>query len=232
MSTATKSTAAPLRGRLDAARARLRDLRDEQAHARSQADAARDRFAAADGAKADPGDPLYSAALAARRRLDAVTADLEAARDEEVKLLELMSGGGRPPREVGDLSAPGGWLSSIALGAGPLAEAIDGLTTDSGFGSRTDVGSPFIDRLTLASALMRSGVTTLEITTTEVKLPRLADRLVQMAGADVPTLDTPAARARWAAATRKASATRELIVAHAQGLRRRLEDVESGLADA
>ncbi|GIK86390.1 MAG: hypothetical protein KJ018_02300 [Burkholderiales bacterium] len=61
---------------------------------------------------------------------------------------------------------------------------------------------------------------------------RLADRLVQMAGADVPTLDTPAARARWAAATRKASATRELIVAHAQGLRRRLEDVESGLADA
>jgi hypothetical protein len=61
---------------------------------------------------------------------------------------------------------------------------------------------------------------------------RLADRLVQTAGEDVPTLATSAGRAQWAAATRKASATRERIVEHGAALQRRLEDAESGLADA
>jgi hypothetical protein len=61
---------------------------------------------------------------------------------------------------------------------------------------------------------------------------RLADRLVQTTGEDVPTLATSAGRAQWAAATRKASVTRERIVEHGAALQRRLEDAESGLADA
>lgn len=167
-----------LRARLEDQRSRLRDLRAEQARARRQADEARDRFAA-DGKSASPDDPLYVDALAARRRLDGVTADLEAARDQEVKLLELLGEGqgGRRPHAIANVDEPGGWLAAIAASGGLHAEAIPGLTTDDGLGSRTDVGLPFVDRLSTASAILASGPTVVDIDTTEIKVPRLSGRL-------------------------------------------------------
>jgi hypothetical protein len=61
---------------------------------------------------------------------------------------------------------------------------------------------------------------------------RIASRLVQSSGADVPALDTAATRAQWMVESRRASVVRELIVEHDDATRRRLEDAESRLADA
>ncbi len=161
--------------RQQAIRAKLRDLRAERAHAQTLAAAAREKFMSE--GKGDTGGAAYGEALAARRRLEDINKEIEAAQEQDRALLDLLGDGTSRPGPGASRGGPvaGAWLSAIA--AGPLAEAIDGLTTGDGLASRTDVGAPFVDRLTTRSALLASGPTILDVSTTEVVIPRLLGRV-------------------------------------------------------
>jgi HK97 family phage major capsid protein len=170
-------------------RERLRAARDELAELRSERAAlVRDREAKKAALAALPTtdirqlsrSPEFRAAEGASRKAADVAERIEAAQEAEAAILAMLGespgGGRRRPAAIGDLSAPGAWLASIAQGGGMLA-AIDGLTTDDGLGSRTDVGAPFVDRLSTASAILASGPTVVDIDSTEIKVPRLSGRL-------------------------------------------------------
>lgn len=196
MATATTSPDSAIRERLTAARAQLRDLRDEHRQAQGVLATKKDAFIAL-GDVASIETTEFRAAEQAAGRLREVEAQVQSAQDAERALLGLLGeGGGVRPRGQA-LDEPGGWLSAVAMengldGGGFMAALT---TDDAGFGSRTDLGIPFSDRVSAVSALLASGPTVASIETTELKVPRLAGRLgpapVVPELVPIPEADTP-----------------------------------------
>lgn len=180
-----------IQARIRAVRAQMSELREERSRASAELDQAKAAFVALN---VDPDAatrrPEYAAALKASERLAGVRDRLERAAGEERDLLTMLDGSPRSdgqPEALGDLSAPGAWLADVARrNAGPVGALAAAITTET-FGSVTDVGTPFVDRLSTASAIMASGPAVISIDTTEIKIPRLAGRLAP--APIVPELD-------------------------------------------
>ena len=166
-----------LKAKLEQAELAIADLRSQRAVASKDAAEAKARFAAS--SQLSTTSPAYKEAQAKVDRLREVDDALDDAREVQGGVLRMISGDtGRSKAALGgDMKIPGAWLSQIAMKAT--------LTTD--VGSTTDLGGPFIDRLVRASALLASGPTLVDITTSSIRLPKLAAELTP---ADVvPELD-------------------------------------------
>lgn len=172
-------------------------LPDALADAQSEIRAARDRRAAAvkdadrhkaalaksleGDARLDRNSATYKAAVSAGERVTAAAAEIEQLQERERDLLVAISPGRSQSGARGelehDIKQPGGWLAAVAAQPVAMAAAGPGTLTTSDIGSVSDLGQPFIDRLSLASGLLASGPTILDITTSSVKLPRMTGQL-------------------------------------------------------
>lgn len=181
---ATATPDAAIRERLTATRAQIRDLRDERRRAQGILDEKKEAFIGLGGDVESVDTPEFRAAEQAAGRVNEIAGALEAAQDAERAIVGLLGEASRPGALAGDLSEPGAWLASVAtMGPGGIMAA---LTTDD-IGSRTDLGAPFIDRVSVVSAILASGPTVASIETTELKVPRLSGRLAP--APVVPELD-------------------------------------------
>jgi HK97 family phage major capsid protein len=163
-----------LRGKLTAVESELADLRARRAVKAREAEEARKAFAGS--SQLTTSNPAFKAAeqkTNAVRAIDERIADAQSVQTGVLRMLgDGQAGRSKFAAEGADLRTPGAWLSRIATKAT--------MTTD--VGATTDLGGPFIDRLTTASALLASGPTVVDIDTSSIRLPKLA---AEMAPADV-----------------------------------------------
>lgn len=185
------------------AQSEIRAARDRRATAVKDADHHKAALAKSleGDARLDRNSATYKAAVSAGERVTAAAAEIEQLQERERDLLVAIS----PGRSSGvrgelehDIKQPGGWLAAVAAQPVAMAAGGPGTLTTSDIGSVSDLGQAFIARLSLASGLLASGPTILDITTSSVKLPRMTGQLapapitaeLDPLPADDPPMDT------------------------------------------
>jgi HK97 family phage major capsid protein len=182
-------TSTALSDRLRAVEQDINRVRDERAAAIAERDQLRGQIEAR-GLSLDSSE--FAKAKAAARRAGELGDRIAELQDRRGDILTTMgrgdeasATGGNGPEDFDhldvDVNARGGWLAAVAQtfsgGGGGAMAAITTTTGGGAIRSTTDLSKPFLDRLALASGLMASQPTVVNITTTSVKLPRLTGPL-------------------------------------------------------
>jgi|tagenome__1003787_1003787.scaffolds.fasta_scaffold20988621_11 HK97 family phage major capsid protein len=145
------------------------ELREKRSLAMREREAAKERLASGRGAlRADSSE--FRDAQRAVERVKEIERDLDERQSAQVGLLKMLGRDAQAapgdPAAV-DVTKAGGWLAR---------EVRKSMTTDD-IGSVDDTGRVFFDRLRERSALLASGVTTIDIDTSEIRVPVLTGRI-------------------------------------------------------
>lgn len=186
--TTTITPARDLAAKLKAIEADLSDLRARRAVAAKDAETAKAAFARTRSMSTKSAE--YAAAKLATDRVRDLDSDIADRQQAQVGCLKMLGRDGKPDAaretfKADDINKPGGWLAR---------EVRKAMTTDD-IGSVDDTGRVFFDRLRERSALLASGVPTLDIDTTEIRVPVMTGRVdpaVPIAELDpIPEADPP-----------------------------------------
>jgi HK97 family phage major capsid protein len=185
----------PLRAKLVAIEGDLRDLREERAVAVRERDKARSAYS--QSPDRDPASAVFKRATEAAEDLVDVDSRIDATRLAQEGTLRMLGDGqgnadgrdGHGPK-AGDLlgDGPGAWLSAMVRmeGGGGEAYGLASPLTTPDFGSLEALDRIFFRRLEQRSALLASGIQTVDIETTSIDIGEITGDMEPA----VPTAET------------------------------------------